>query len=344
MGQQPNSATGDDFADVNLGDARLDRRLRLMVQSAEKRPSASLPDRAGSVAALEAMYRFLGNGKVSPERIFDAHMRSTVARAAAEPEVLVLHDTTEFRFGGESTREGLGWLNSAQHNGCLGHFSICVTLSGKPLGTIGMHTWSRAGKLNRHNQRVYSDSQTCDRESLRWGESAIQAGERLFEKTKPIHVMDREGGQFELLAYLLEYKQAFVVRLGHNRRLQSGRGKLDIPYLFHAMSESCFFFTRTVQLSRSKASKCRRKVRSVPGRESRIARLHVRAGTHEIFRNHGAAAHIPESIKLNFVEVREVEPPPGEQAVTWRLATTEPVKTRKQVAKIIDAYRLSVIT
>jgi IS4 transposase len=94
-----------------------------------------------------------------------------------------------------------------------------------------------------------------------------------------------------------------------------------------------------VRIGKRKTTKCRRKERTVPGRESRIAHLEVRAGRREIFRHHGAAPHIPEAVALNFVEVRETKPPPGEQPVVWRLATTEPIGTKAEVARVVDAYR-----
>lgn len=59
----------------------------------------------------------------------------------------------------------------------------------------------------------------------------------------------------------------------------------------------------------------------------------------EIFTVHSAPAHVPKSLTLNVVEVREVDPPKNEAPVIWRLATTEPVDTEEQVAAVVDAYR-----
>lgn len=42
---------------------------------------------------------------------------------------------------------------------------------------------------------------------------------------------------------------------------------------------------------------------------------------------------------MNFVEVREIDPPQGEQPVLWRLVTTEPIDTIEQIAAVIDSYR-----
>jgi hypothetical protein len=52
-----------------------------------------------------------------------------------------------------------------------------------------------------------------------------------------------------------------------------------------------------------------------------------------------APAHVPLYLGLHVVEVREVDPPKNAPPIVWRLVTTEPVTTEKQVASIVDAYR-----
>ena len=56
--------------------------------------------------------------------------------------------------------------------------------------------------------------------------------------------------------------------------------------------------------------------------------------------SNGGSVHLPSSLKLNFVEVRELDPPEGEEPVLWRLVTTEPVDTEDEVAAVVDAYRM----
>jgi hypothetical protein len=333
------TAVSEEFVTAELGDVRLSRRLRMMTEAAEQRPGATLPSRAGSIAALEGTYRFLANPKVTAEVLFGAHAVATVERAASEDDVLVIHDTTEFRFGGAEPRDGMGWLNSDNIQGFLAHFSIAATREGRPLGTVGLQAWVRQGpKIGARKKRV-ARLRNPDRESQRWLDAALQAAERLNDKARFIHVMDREGDQFELLCALVEHDQRFVVRLGHDRRLHAGRGRSAKPKLFESLGSCPFFFRREVAIATRGKPVGSNKNDVFPPRKSRTAQLEVRAGTRQIFASHMAAPHLPASLSLQVVEVREVNAPAGEVPVVWRLVTTEPVDTEAQVAAVVDAYR-----
>ncbi len=51
------------------------------------------------------------------------------------------------------------------------------------------------------------------------------------------------------------------------------------------------------------------------------------------------ATGYPPHLAVNVLMVQEVEAPAGEEAICWRLVTTEPIETSEQVEAIVDAYR-----
>ncbi len=327
-----------EFANADLGDLRLTKRLMRIADAAALKPDESLPARAGSIAQLEGTYRFLENPRVSGEAVLDAHTACTVDRVKSKGTALIVHDTTDFVFKGAEMREGLGWLNGDNgRQGFFGHFSFCISMEGEPLGTLGLHAWVRQGKPKGRPSRRTAQYDP-DREHLRWQDSALLTSDLVRDKADVIHVMDREGDSYELFTMLLEYHQRFVVRLTHNRRLTPGRDTTEAK-LFDSLSCAPLFMERWVWLSerfpykRSKQRQC-----TFPNRAKRLARLQVRAQTIEVFGGSGGMAHVPESLKLQFVEVREAMPPTDEEPVVWRLITTEPIDTEEQVAAIVDIY------
>src|ERR1700694_2633596 len=94
---------------AQLGDERLNRRLGILADLVAQRPDAGFPE-ALDDAELEAAYRFFGNDRVTPDAILAPHLRQSARRAREHERVLVVHDTTQFEFGRQKRREGLGRL------------------------------------------------------------------------------------------------------------------------------------------------------------------------------------------------------------------------------------------
>ncbi len=97
----------EELGEAELGDERLNRRLGILADLVAQRPDAGFP-KALDDAELEAAYRFFGNDRVTPEAILAPHLRQSARRAREHERVLVVHDTTQFEFGGQKKREGLG--------------------------------------------------------------------------------------------------------------------------------------------------------------------------------------------------------------------------------------------
>src|SRR6516165_7000998 len=89
----------EELADAGLGDERLTRRLGILADLVAQRPDAGFP-KALDDAELEAAYRFFGNDRVTPEAILAPHLRQSAKRCSTHERVLVVHDTTQFEFGG----------------------------------------------------------------------------------------------------------------------------------------------------------------------------------------------------------------------------------------------------
>lgn len=315
---------------TELGDDRLRKRAQLMLAAVLKRPGASLPVAMQSVAAREAAYRFLSNRQVTLGRVLESHVESTVARARSAKKVLLVSDTTEFKFSTE--REGLGMLSSRRRNGFLGHFTLAVTADGcrRPLGVLGVETLTRAERKRKRDH--FARKKDPHRESLRWQRCA-EAASHLVEGVEAIHVMDREADIYELLAALAGAGQRFIIRSSQDRSVEEGR-------LVSTVAAAAARFSREVKLSGRATAKAPESRRTHPARRARIAQLAVSV-TRVALRKATSACdpNLPASIPVNVVRVWEPDPPAGQEPVEWRLFTTEPIETQKQIETIVDNYR-----
>jgi hypothetical protein len=313
-----------------LGDPRLARRARLMMEATLKRPGASLPVAMGDTAGREGAYRFLSNRRVTLRRVLASHVEATVARARAAKKVLLVSDTTEFKFSTE--REGLGLLSSTRREGFLGHFTLAVSADGHrtPLGMVAVETLTRSSRKGKRDH--FERKKDPERESLRWYRCADTAS-RQMEGVEAIHVMDREADIYELLSGLIGAGRRFIIRSSQDRSVDEGR-------LVSTVGTATMRFEREVKLSARKVAPKPESRRTHPERRGRMARLAVSTKPVAL---HKATSTIdptlPDSISVNVVRVWEPDPPTGQEPVEWRLLTTEPVETQEQVEAIIDGYR-----
>lgn len=324
-----------EFEGAELGDPRLTRRLLRIADCVATAPAAGFPRLTSSDSELEGVYRFLGNERVTPAKIMQPHLAKTVQRVGAR-SVLVLHDTTEFGYGGASRREGLGRIAfDAPGQGFFAHFALAVAADGtrEPLGIAGLHTFVRTEK--RPPKHRFTRSAGTPNERSRWPDLAVRVG-----KTFPqaIHVMDREADSFEIISELSSAGVRFVVRVSRDRRLLEPEG--SNVTLLPAADRDEIFSTRTVALTRRRRLPDPQHRKGHPERQERTAKLRIRASAHTVKRppRHVLARH-PPSLTVNLITVEEVDPPSQAEAISWRLATTEPIASEEQVEAIVDAYR-----
>ena len=322
-----------EFEGAEFGDERLDRRLVHIAKLIGASPGASFPAAAGNDANLEATYRFLNNERVTPEEILAPHVRQTVRRATQVECVVVAHDTTEFNFG-RFEREDLGCVGRGKSFGFYGHFSLAVDLATRePLGLVAIRTHERrADKGRRGHQALQS---ATDNEFHRWLDGAVEADELLRPHITPIHVMDREGDSYALMAELARRGLRFVIRMAGQKRKTDG----ECETVGEALVGLDVLAEREVPITARRPSALPTYRKNFPERNARLARLQITATRVTLLRPDSSSRSPVKLLTLNVVHVFEPEPPDGEPAVEWRLWTTEPVDTADQVLAVVDAYR-----
>lgn len=333
------SSLTDEMAAADFGDVRLTRRMCEVVEALAARPTESLPKALRSEAALEGAYRFFDNERVTSERILEPHILATVERCRVARTVLAIHDTTQFDFGEEISRRGLGPLRGNGGNGFFGHFTIAIGADEErqPLGLLALSHFVRCvgGKGKRTAAEIRGDD---DNERMRWREQVSLVQERTPPDVTVIHVMDREADSYALLCDF--HDRHFIVRAQHDRVVELPIGmRVDEHEKLRTMLESSpVFLEREVRLSRRKSiTPTQKKIH--PERERRIAKVLVRATQAEIKRSRYAPTSLPKQQTVNVVQVLEVETPAGQEGVNWVLLTNLPISTEAEIAFVVDNYR-----
>jgi hypothetical protein len=329
-----------EMAGADLGDERLNARRDRILQVLERHPDAGFPDACASDADAEGLYRFLRNPRISLEAVLEPHVRATADRCRAIGETLVIHDTTENVFPGEKSREGLTVLGPRRHGFWL-HTALAVSADGlrAPLGVLALAPFVRHTDPTRvakpHWRERFNDPH---RESRRWAEGVTAVRTRLGPEVTPIHVMDREGDNYELLAHLIQHADRFVVRLNYDRQLIAER--TDAPATLNAAMPREILCECPVTVSaRQVGARPRPLVKRRPARPTRVATVRFAASAVTLKRPRDHRHPLAASLAVNVVYASEADPPAGEAPLEWRLVTTEPIDTAEQVLRIVEWYR-----
>lgn len=323
-----------ELAAVDFGDKRLNARARLIVGRLQQRPASSFPALFDE-SELESHYRFTNNEAVELHKLLSHHTRASWGRSAAAPHALVVHDTTELSFPGESEREGLAFMGT--RSVLQLHVSLLVGTVEAPVvhGLAGMRGYLVAGQL-WGEVMPGGDTQALTSGSDRWRDAAISARADAPSGTRLVHVMDREADDFALWRSIIEQGDDFVIRSAYGNRLTTAPTR----YLAARLQDEPFLFGRKVYLSRRAGKRPSTDVKRHPTRDARFARLVVRAGPVEVLRPSDTwRKGLPKTLALHVVEIVEAEPPEGEEPISWRLITTLPVSTADEVERVVDIYR-----
>lgn len=332
-----------EMAKAQFGDVRLSKRLGKIVEKISKASDLSFPEALGSSSELEGFYRFLRNSKIDVFGILEPHFEATISRIGIAREILVVHDTTEFKFSGQQQRKDLGWVKATkkqgiQEQGFFGHFALAVCAqTEQALGVLGYESINRTHSPIGTRRTHYQQTRKRNKESDRWLRQIDEVESRL-NNGQAIHVLDREGDMYALLSQMQQQGRRFVIRVSHNRKLDDSE---DIKEnLFSIVESSKSLCTREVFLNERKAvSKSKKTIGRHPARNSRMAELSLSSTKVVLQKPNRVSGDYPEIMKLNVVRVWEEGPPDNEPAVEWKLFTSEEVDTPEQLEKVVDIYR-----
>lgn len=310
-----------------MGDARLDRRLRLVAGSLARDPSWSIPHATGTWAGAKGAYRFLSNPGVKREAVLEGHIGSTVERAKRESAVLVVEDTTYLNYTHHPKTRGLGPIGTqAMGNklrGTLVHSALAVTVGDhRALGLLGQEVLVRDEEC-RSSEEDSRVRRQRPRESRKWMSVAGQVLGRMEDPGRVIFVFDREGDIFDVIGEMQDAGARFVIRGSCDRRIETTPEGHDC--LFEAAAA---------------AAVLGRKELTIPaggGRKERKAAVGLRARTCKLLPPHNRD-RLGVSKSVNVLDVREEAPPTGADPLHWILLTTEPIECEADVLLVMDHY------
>ena len=303
--------TEAEFADLDLGDVRLNKRARTLMQRLSSKPTAGVPQACRGWGETIAAYRFFDNDEVQWEAILEPHWRQTEQRMASEPIVLCLQDTTELDFNARQAA-GLGPLSYEAQRGMYLHPTYAVTPGRLPLGVLDAWMWAREPKEAQGHRGGLKESQ-------RWIEGYERIAERAWSlpQTRLVYIADREADMIALMvrAQELGTPADWLIRATHDRALPEGAKLWAHTSQGQALGEIEF---------------------TLPARHG-VKKRRVRQ---QIWvRRVELPAAQGQSVRASCLIAREFDTPAGVKPVEWRLLTNRQASTLPEAIELIDWYR-----
>jgi hypothetical protein len=260
------------------------------------------------------------NDRVTVGRIV-VRLRARIATAAAGQHVLAIQDTSEINYESKRARKrGLGTVGNGSDVGLFVHPMLTVNAeTGHCLGLADVQVWRRFKK----KAADYRKQPIEDKESYRWLKGPHRAKWALTKAAMVTVIDDREGDIFEKWARLPDRRTHLLSRACRDRAVAGGERLFAVMAAFPERHR----FRLDLPARRGK-------------RQARQAHLSVRFGKVRIRRPKSCSdPNAPREIELFAIEVRELNPPAGEEPVHWRLLTTHAVETVQQALTVIGWYR-----
>jgi hypothetical protein len=191
---------------------------------------------------------------------------------------------------------------------------------GSVLGLAAATIWRRT----KVKDPDYQELPIEEKESHRWIVTPIAAREALKEAALVTTVSDRESDIYEMFARVPDERTHVLARAHHDRKL----GKVSKSLFKTIAAQPVAGFIEFDLVGR-------------PGRLARKVALTVRFCEVTLRQPRvGADPRDPRQLNLTVVEVREENPPAGEEPILWRLLTTHKVASLEDARRIVDWYRL----
>jgi hypothetical protein len=315
----------EEFAQVELKDARLNRRCQKLAVALGQQPGAPINQACEDWADTKAAYRFFDNEKATPKAIGQPHQQRTVARMGQQKRVLAVQDTTFFNYTHHPQTEGLGEIGNKQQNqrGFGMHSTLAMTEAGAPLGVLTQSFFMRPIGEPAHKPEELRLLPIEEKESYRWLEAFEQTLALAPAGVEVITVCDREADIYEMFTLAQAKAASMLIRASRDRVL----AEEEVRHLWVKVERQPLAGQLTLQIAANQQ------------RQARQATVSVRFTTVKLKPPWRPNQKKLPPVTLNAILVREEHPPDDvNEPIEWLLLTNTPVTNFDEAVQVVAWY------
>jgi hypothetical protein len=310
----------DDFAEVDFGDKRLNKRLQQFVENATQKADKSILGSGKGRSEAKGFYRLLGNERFDMEQMVGIVTGAALSRMSGT--VLLIQDTTDINLNSHKKTEGLGYC-SEHVRGIKLHSCIAVSPDGVPYGLVSQSYDTRPEAKSTLTKAEKAGRSIEEKESYRWLETLKDSTSIIPDGVHFIAVCDREGDFYELYSEAKSLDVDFIIRVTHDRRSDANEK------IATKIRQTKALGNVTVNIPRDSR-------KGAPARETamEVASCQVNILKPESVHDD----EIEAKLSINLVRITELSPPNAQEPIEWIIATSLPVFTVSDVMAIVEHY------
>lgn len=314
-----NNFIENEFKNLNLGDKRLNKRIKKVITSLNQTPSLSIPQMtSGNDGQLKGIYRFFSNPKINEQNILEDHYANTIERMESyKGKILLLNDSCFIT--PSKKMQGLLDRGKGKENCVRAHYGLAISEDGKHLfGILDFQILSDPIQ-KRHPELIdESDIWIKVAENMMNMINSSSQSKKLLARC--LFIADREGDEFELMSFLSRNNLGFIIRSQYNRNI-----------IFNNQEQKLFDILHE--------SKKHGSIYSIKTRKDKeIVEVNVQRS---VLRNISIIQPVGykndlDPLCLNIVLVNEVEE--DQNPVSWKIWTTEEIPHQDASKFVVDSY------
>ncbi len=326
---------------VMFGNSKTNERFISSLETLGEKFGQSIPRSSHDKREMEGIYHFFNSKRVMPAYILlneRERLRADISQTRP-PTVLSIGDVTTLNYESKRCASKTDFVTTKKKPGYNVLSQLFCDGQGVPLGLFDQFLWNyQAEDLGKRAQRQHLSIEHKETAHyLRQWQSLNDAfgGQ---PETCFIHLFDRAGDVHELLQTRAYPHIHYIIRAKNDRKLhdkdifvsdlldgqQPGGG-----YEFHVNKQSPKKQT-FIEVKRKNGAKT----------ESRVANIEVAFATATLMASNASKNRPVKPFQVGIVRAKEVNPPPGCQAIEWTLYTTLPLNSFEDAMKVIDFYAL----
>jgi hypothetical protein len=315
----------EEFAHVELNDARLNRRCQELAVALGQQPQAPINQACEDWADTKAAYRFFDNPNATPGRVHAPHQARTVERMSRQRRVLAVQDTTFYNYTHHPQTAGLGMIGNKkqQQRGFGMHSTLAMTPAGTPLGLLTQAFFTRPVDEPSHQPNELRRLPIEEKESYKWLQAFEQTLHLAPAGVEVVTVCDREADLYEMFTLAQRKKAKLLIRASADRAL----AEAEVSKLWQKVEQQAVTGQLTVQITQNQQQ---------PARQATVSVRFTQVKLRPPWRPNQQKLPV---VTLNAILVREENPPAEvEDPIEWLLLTNLTVTTFDEAVQVIQWY------